>query len=342
MNDKPDLLEVRGLKTYFRTEHGVVPSVDGVSFALKRGEVVGIVGESGSGKSVTAYSIAGLIDSSGRIEAGEIVYNGQDLTRLTKKELRKLQGSEISMVFQEPYTSLNPLLTSGYQIAESIREHQRVGKKEARRRSVTMLKKVGIPHPETVYDAYPHELSGGMRQRVMIALALACGPKLLIADEPTTALDVTIQAQILRLMRDLQDELSTAIILITHDVGVVAEMADKVIVMYAGQVVEEGDVFELFRSPKHPYTKGLLHSTPKIHSDKEQLEPIPGTVPSPSHMPSGCRFHPRCPYATYKCTTRSPELQEVKSAYGVRCWLHENGEVSLDDPLVKRTAVVGG
>lgn len=321
------LLEVKNLQTHFHTESGVIPSVDGVSFSIGEGEMIAVVGESGCGKSVTSLSIMGLVGSPGKIEGGEIVFEGKDLTKLSKREMRKLRGNEIAMIFQEPLTSLNPLFTVGNQISESIKLHQKVSKEEAKVKGIEMLKKVGIPRPEKVYSSYPHLLSGGMRQRVMIAMALSCNPKLLIADEPTTALDVTIQAQILELMRELTREYNTSIMLITHDLGVVAEMVDTVIVMYAGQVVEYTDVFTLFKNPKHPYTKGLLDSTPKIHERKDELLSIEGTVPSPASMPKGCRFQPRCPFAIEKCVHQLPELREVESGHKVRCWLHEEEAV---------------
>lgn len=323
------LLEVKDLKTYFRNENGVIPSVDGVSFELNKGETIAVVGESGSGKSVTSLSIMGLIGAPGKIEGGEINFEGKDLTKASKKEMRNLRGNEISMIFQEPLTSLNPVFTVGNQISEAIILHQKVNKKVAKERSIEMLKKVGIPRPEKVFHSFPHSLSGGMRQRVMIAMALSCNPKLLIADEPTTALDVTIQAQILELMRQLTRDYETSIMLITHDLGVVAEMVDKVIVMYAGQVVEQTDVFTLFREPKHPYTKGLLDSTPKIHELKEELDSIEGAVPSPQDFPIGCRFQPRCKYASSKCVEIAPQLEEIAKGHKVRCWLHEEGQVAL-------------
>lgn len=323
------LLEVKDLQTHFKTENGVIPSVDGVSFSIKKGETIAVVGESGCGKSVTSLSIMGLIGATGSIEAGSILFEGKDLTKLSKKEMRKLRGNEIAMIFQEPLTSLNPLFTVGNQISESIRLHQGASKQEARIKSIEMLRRVGIPRPEKVYSSHPHLLSGGMRQRVMIAMALSCNPKLLIADEPTTALDVTIQAQILELMKGLTRDFDTSIMLITHDLGVVAEMVDTVIVMYAGQVVEHTDVFTLFSSPKHPYTKGLLDSTPKIHERNEELLTIEGTVPIPSAMPKGCRFQPRCPYAMEKCVHEAPLLEETSAGHKVRCWLHEEGEVAI-------------
>ncbi|MBM7618481.1 oligopeptide/dipeptide ABC transporter ATP-binding protein [Bacillus tianshenii] len=323
------LLEVKDLQTHFKTENGVIPSVDGVSFSIKKGETIAVVGESGCGKSVTSLSIMGLIGATGSIEAGSILFEGKDLTKLSKKEMRKLRGNEIAMIFQEPLTSLNPLFTVGNQISESIRLHQGASKQEAKIKSIDMLRRVGIPRPEKVYSSHPHLLSGGMRQRVMIAMALSCNPKLLIADEPTTALDVTIQAQILELMKGLTRDFDTSIMLITHDLGVVAEMVDTVIVMYAGQVVEHTDVFTLFSSPKHPYTKGLLDSTPKIHERNEELLTIEGTVPTPAAMPKGCRFQPRCPYAMEKCMHEAPLLEETSAGHKVRCWLNEEGEVAI-------------
>ncbi|MDN4608020.1 ABC transporter ATP-binding protein [Sporosarcina highlanderae] len=323
------VLNVEDLHTYFKTEHGIVPSVNGVSFEVKEGETLAIVGESGSGKSVTSLSIMGLIDAPGKVEKGSILFEGSDLTKIGKKEYRKLRGNEIAMIFQEPLTSLNPLFTIGNQLSESIKLHQKVDKKTARVKSVEMLRHVGIPRAEKVFNSYPHTLSGGMRQRVMIAMALSCNPKLLIADEPTTALDVTIQAQILELMKKLAKEHSTAILLITHDLGVVAEMADKVVVMYAGQVVEYTDVYTLFSNPKHPYTKGLLNSTPKFHEIEEELESIKGTVPTPTNMPKGCKFNPRCPFAMDVCTMNEPALNETSYDHKVRCWLYEEKEAVI-------------
>ncbi|WP_246056284.1 ABC transporter ATP-binding protein [Alteribacter natronophilus] len=336
MKQEQPLLDVRHLKTYFHTENGTVPSVEGVSFQINKGEVVAIVGESGCGKSVTSYSIMGLVKSPGKIEAGEVLLDGTDLTTLSKRQMRKLRGNDMSMIFQEPLTSLNPLFTVGFQISEVIVLHQDVTKKEARQKTIEMIEKVGIPNAEKIYSNFPHQLSGGMRQRIMIAIALACNPKLLIADEPTTALDVSIQAQILDLMKKLRKELETSILIITHDLGVVAEMVDRVVVMYAGKVVEEGTVYELFRDPKHPYTKGLLESTPKIHERKDELYSIKGTVPTPANMPKGCSFSPRCAFAGDKCREQQPELVQVNSGQKVSCWLHEEGEVSLHEQ--KQTA----
>lgn len=324
-----EVLNVKNLKTYFHTENGIVPSVDDVSIRIKKGETLAIVGESGSGKSVTSLSIMRLIDSPGKIQDGQILFKGRDIVPISMKEMRNLRGNEIAMIFQEPLTSLNPVFTIGNQMAESIMLHQKKGKKEARKLSIEMLKKVGIPRAEKVIDSFPHSLSGGMRQRVMIAMALSCNPELLIADEPTTALDVTIQAQILKLMKGLITEFDTSILLITHDLGVVAEMADRVVVMYAGQVVEETDVFTLFREPKHPYTKGLMDSTPKIHGLKDELTSIPGTVPNPLNYPKGCRFMDRCPYAMQKCAEAQPKLEEILTDHKVRCWLHEEKVVDL-------------
>ncbi|NLV92339.1 MAG: ABC transporter ATP-binding protein [Firmicutes bacterium] len=314
------LLEVRNLKTYFYTEDGVVPAVDGVDFSLDKGTTLGIVGESGSGKSVTSLSVMGLIPNPpGKIEAGEIIFEGEDLLKKSEAEMRKIRGNDISMIFQEPMTSLNPVFTIGDQIIEAIVLHQGLSKSAAREQAIEMLRLVGIPSPEQRVDEYPHQLSGGMRQRVMIAMALSCNPKLLIADEPTTALDVTIQAQILDLMRKLKDELGTSIMLITHDLGVVAELCDEVAVMYAGKIVERGDVNTIFSNPTHPYTLGLLGSIPKLNEERERLQAIPGVVPNPAFMPEGCRFHPRCKYATEECKLAMPELVDVGGDHQVAC-----------------------
>ncbi|MCF3944580.1 ABC transporter ATP-binding protein [Oceanobacillus alkalisoli] len=325
------LLTVNRLKTYFYTEDGVVPAVDDVSFAIKKGEVVAIVGESGSGKSVTSLSVMRLIENPGKIAGGEILFEGRNLVDISLKKMRELRGNQLAMIFQEPLTSLNPVFTIGNQLAESIRLHQKKNKKEAIKIGIEMLEKVGIARANQVYDQYPHALSGGMQQRVMIAMALSCNPKLLIADEPTTALDVTIQAQILRLMKDLIEEFGTSILLITHDLGVVAEMADQVIVMYGGQVVEQADVFTLFKEPKHPYTKGLIDSTPKIHEWKEELNSIPGTVPGPFEFPEGCKFADRCPFVMDKCKAESPPVIEIGKGHVVRCWLHGEKGLKLNE-----------
>jgi oligopeptide/dipeptide ABC transporter ATP-binding protein len=314
------LLEVRDLATYFHGEDGTVRAVDGVSFSLGRGGTLGIVGESGCGKSVTSLSIMGLIPQPpGEIAAGQVMFEGRDLLKLDAEELRALRGNRMSMIFQEPMTSLNPAFTVGDQIVEGILRHRRVGQREARARAIEMLKRVRIPSPERRIDDYPHRLSGGMRQRVMIAMALACDPTLLIADEPTTALDVTIQAQILDLLRRLRQELGMAIVLITHDLGVVAELADEVIVMYAGRIVERADVKTLFANPQHPYTIGLLGSLPKLHLEQKRLAAIEGVVPSPLAFPRGCRFHPRCPFAEEACTTAEPDLTPVGPGHFAAC-----------------------
>jgi oligopeptide transport system ATP-binding protein len=320
------LLEIKGLKTHFFSDEGVSPAVDGVDLRVHKGETLGIVGESGCGKSVTALSIMRLIpDPPGRITAGEILLDGQNLLELSADQMRRIRGNRISMIFQEPMTSLNPVYTIGNQIAEAVRLHQKLSPRDAMDRSLEMLKLVGIPAPERRVNEYPHQLSGGMRQRAMIAMALSCNPALLIADEPTTALDVTIQAQILDLMGDLKTELSTAIILITHDLGVIAESAARVVVMYAGKVVEAADVIRIFETPLHPYTAGLLQSIPRIDQRKkkrERLMEIKGVVPIPSHLPPGCAFHPRCPEAIEICAREAPQLKAAEDGHQVRCWLH--------------------
>jgi len=320
------ILEVDGLQTAFKTDKGEVVSVEEVSFKLQPGETIGIVGESGCGKSVTSLSIMRLLGTHGYIKKGSIRLNEKELTTLSEAEMRKVRGNEISMIFQEPMTSLNPVFTIGNQMIELIQLHMGLKGKEAKNYAIDMLKKVGIPRAEVIIDEYPHALSGGMRQRVMIAMALSCKPKLLIADEPTTALDVTIQAQILTLMKSLKNESDTAIMMITHDLGVIAEMADKVMVMYAGQVVEEADVFTLFDEPKHPYTQGLIQSIPHLEYDsREKLYSIPGSVPTLQQMPQGCRFHTRCPYAMEKCITERPPHTSIdnKVDHKVRCFLYE-------------------
>ncbi|WP_338556310.1 ABC transporter ATP-binding protein [Paenibacillus sp. KS-LC4] len=313
------LLEVKNLHTSFKTDKGVIPSVNGVSFSVEKGETLAIVGESGCGKSVTSLSIMGLIASPGSITGGEIIWQGRDLVKLSRKELRKLRGNEMSMIFQEPMTSLNPVFTIGNQLSEVFRVHQGASKAEARQKSVDMLERVGIANASKLIRQFPHQLSGGMRQRVMIAMALACEPQLLIADEPTTALDVTIQAQILDLIATLSKKQQTGVILITHDLGIVAEMADRVVVMYAGEVVEEAAVADLFSAPKHPYTAGLLGSLPRMDEQRDQLATIPGMVPNLLAMPSGCPFHPRCSYAGSECTVIKPELERVGTGHYARC-----------------------
>ena len=323
MKDEEILLEVSGLKTYFKDRKGLVPAVDGVDFTLRKGETLGIVGESGCGKSVTSMSILHLLPPEGRLVDGTIRFKGRDITHLPPDEMTKLRGKEIAMIFQEPMTSLNPVYTVGWQISEMIRQHEKVSKKEAREKAIEMLRLVNIPAPEKRVDEYPHELSGGMRQRVMIAMALACDPELLIADEPTTALDVTIQAQILDLMRHLKQTLNTSIMMITHDLGVVAEMSDYVLVMYAGMVMEYSDVNTLFAEPLHPYTQGLMKALPRMGEIQDKLYVIEGTVPSLYELPAGCRFWPRCPYATERCKGEVPELYEVGERK-VRCFLYQN------------------
>lgn len=319
-----DLLNIKNLKTYFYTEDGVIKAVDDVSLSIKEGETLGVVGESGCGKSITAMSILRLIPNPpGKIIDGEIIFDGEDLTKVSDAHIRKIRGNKISVIFQEPMTSLNPVFTIGDQIIEAIVIHQNMNQEQARKKAIEMLKLVGIPRAEEVVDAYPHELSGGMRQRAMIAMAMACNPKLLIADEPTTALDVTIQAQILDLMRDLKNKTNTSIMLITHDLGVVAEMADHVVVMYAGKVVEEANVLEIFKNPMHPYTVGLLESKPILNQDKDRLNSIPGQVPNPLNMPEGCYFHPRCSKAMDICKKQQPTLSTVKDGHKVACHLYQ-------------------
>lgn len=324
MANKDKLIEVKNLKTYFYTEEGVSKAVDGVDFEIYPGETLGIVGESGCGKSVTSLSIMRLIpEPPGKIVDGEILFEGKDLTKLSQEEMRRLRGNEISMIFQEPMTSLNPVFTVGDQISEAILLHKNVSKKEAMEQSVEMLRKVGIPLPEQRVNEYPHQLSGGMRQRVMIAMALSCNPKLLIADEPTTALDVTIQAQILDLMNELKEKFDMSIMMITHDLGVIAEISDRVAVMYAGKVVEYTDVHTLFADPKHPYTWGLMKSIPRLDQEVERLEAIPGIVPSSLDFPEGCKYNTRCPLADEKCLAEEPPIEEVEEGHKVRCWHHK-------------------
>jgi oligopeptide/dipeptide ABC transporter ATP-binding protein len=328
VSDEP-LLEVDGLKTHFFTRDGVVKAVDEVSFSVRRGEVLGIVGESGCGKSVMSFSVMGLVSHPGKIVSGEIRFDGRDISKLSQKEMAKLRGEHISMIFQQPGTALNPVYRAGAQIKEVFELHRDWSEEVEEEQVVEMLAKVGIPDPKARALAYPHELSGGMAQRVMIAMALACEPELLIADEPTTALDVTIQAQILDLIRDLQRDMRTAVVLITHDLGVVAEMADKVAVMYAGEIVEQAAVETLFGSPLHPYTQGLLGSTPVLGREVEALDTIPGVVPGLVDLPPGCRFAGRCVdrvmHGLERCTTEKPELVDHGDGHLVRCWLYEEG-----------------
>lgn len=313
------ILKVENLKTSFFTDRGEVKAVDGVDFTLEKGKTLGIVGESGCGKSITALSVLNLIEFPGRIVEGTVELEGETISNFTQEQMRDIRGNDISMIFQEPMTSLNPVFKVGDQISEALILHQGMTKEEALQKSVEMLDIVGIPRPDEVVHNYPHQLSGGMRQRVMIAMALACNPKILIADEPTTALDVTIQAQILDLMNSLREKLGMSIILITHDLGVVAQMADHIVVMYSGKVVEEASALELFKNPVHPYTRGLLASIPSLKEDKERLESIEGQVPNPLNLPDGCYFAPRCKYATDECKAKKPELVEVCEGHKSRC-----------------------
>jgi oligopeptide/dipeptide ABC transporter ATP-binding protein len=324
------LLEFKDLRVHFFTDEGVVKAVDGVDFSVKRGKTLCIVGESGCGKSVMSLTALRIVQKPGRIVSGQILYHGPDgaVTDLAKldakgKEIRAIRGAEIAMIFQEPMTSLSMLHTIGNQIGEAVQLHQGVSKAEARNRAIEMLRRVRIPRPERLVDEYPFRLSGGMRQRAMIAMALSCNPALLIADEPTTALDVTTQAQILDLMKELQAEFNMGMMFITHDLGVVAEIADEVVVMYLGRVVENADVYTLFNSPQHPYTQALLRSIPKISREREQLDPIKGMVPSPFRRPNGCTFHPRCPKAMEHCRSTVPGLTQTNSQHAVRCLLYE-------------------
>ncbi len=318
------LLEVSDLKTYFFTDDGVVKAVDGVSFSIDEGETFGLVGESGCGKSVTALSIIKLIpDPPGKIIGGEVRLEGEDLLKKSENEMQKIRGNKISMIFQEPMTSLDPVFTIGSELIETIQLHQGVEKEEAEKKAIEMLRVVGIPEPEKRMKEYPHQLSGGMRQRAMIAMALSCNPKLLIADEPTTALDVTIQAQILRLMDKLKEEFSAAVLLITHDLGVIAETCKNVGVMYAGKIVEYGSVEDIFENPLHPYTVGLNRAIPRLDVDTEKLQIIEGNVPDLIDMPSGCKFHPRCPYAMDICREKEPPLKEREKNHFARCYLEE-------------------
>jgi peptide/nickel transport system ATP-binding protein len=316
------LLIVRDLRTYFYTDGGVAKSVDGVSFEIGAGETVGLVGESGCGKSVTALSLLRLIRPPGRIEPGSAIqFDGKNLVSIDEKSMRSIRGARIAMVFQEPMTALNPVFTVGDQIAEVVRVHHGGSKQEARRRAIEMLETVGIPSPAERVDDYPHQLSGGMRQRVVIAMALVMNPALVIADEPTTALDVTIQAQILELLGSLQQKFGTSILLITHDLGVVAETASRVIVMYGGEIVEEASVRELFAAAHHPYTEGLLNAMPQVGQDRERLATIPGTVPPPTAWPTGCRFHDRCQYSWDRCASEHPKLYQIGEGHMSRCHL---------------------
>ncbi len=316
------LLDIQNLKVSFFTPAGEVRAVDGISYTLNAGEVIGIVGESGSGKSVSSYAVMRLIDPPGRIKEGKIMFNGMDLTQADEKTMQSIRGNEISMIFQDPMTSLNPVFRVGNQIIEAILKHQDVSRKEARQQAIEMLRLVGIPGPEKRIDQYPHEFSGGMRQRAMIAMALSCRPKLLIADEPTTALDVTIQAQILELMKELKQKINMAIILITHDLGIISDLCDRVIVMYAGKIVEEASIDDIFYNPKHPYTSGLLNSIPKLDADENQrLVPIEGNPVDLLNPPAGCPFAPRCKHCMRICLKENPPFYRVSDTQKAACWL---------------------
>jgi len=323
------ILDIKNLKSHFFTAKGEVPAVDGVSIQVPAGKIIGIVGESGCGKSMTAMSVMGLLRYPGKVVDGTITLDGRDITHLNKKELSQVRGNEISMIFQEPMTSLNPVYPVGRQVREAILLHQKVSKAEATRRVIDIFRAVGIPEPEKRYHSYPHQLSGGLRQRVMIGMAMVCRPKVMIADEPTTALDVTIEAQILRLMKRLCAEQGTSIILITHNMGVVAEICDYVYVMYAGKVMEQAETFELFENTRHPYTQGLLKSIPKLDEKADRLYTIEGVVPNLLHLPRGCNFCTRCDQASGRCFVEKPALYETADGHGVRCFRYER-EVQLD------------
>jgi oligopeptide/dipeptide ABC transporter ATP-binding protein len=341
--DGAPLLAVRGLKTQFFTEDGVVPAVDGIDLEIAAGQTLGLVGESGCGKSVTGLSLLRLIAPPGRIVAGEIRFRGENLLALSEAEMRRYRGPQIAMIFQEPMTSLDPLFPVRDPLIEALRTHQGLGKKEARAQSIALLRSVGIPDPERRVDSYPHELSGGMRQRVMIAVALSCRPAMLIADEPTTALDVTVQAQILALLRQLQAETGTAVLLITHNLGVVAENCDTVAVMYAGRIVETGPKRALFRNPRHPYTQGLLRAVPRLdHPPKQPLSTIPGTVPNLLHLPVGCRFQARCPWAQDRCAREEPGLLPVEEGHRAACWVLPAMDATPPPTLAPAQASAGG
>ena len=317
-----DLLQVKNLNTSFHTEDGVVRAVNDVSFSLKHGDAMGIVGESGCGKSVACLSIMRLINHPGKVEADKITLEEKDLLKLNEKQMRKIRGNEMAFIFQEPMTSLNPVYTIGFQLQEAIRLHQGLGKRESWQKSIDMLKMVGIPSAENIAEEYPHCLSGGMKQRAMIAMALSCEPKILFADEPTTALDVTIQAQILQLMRDLKERINTAIVFISHDLGVISEMVDRVIVMYCGRIIEESDTRSIIKEPKHPYTIGLINSKPQINEEINKLIPISGSVPNPLQVPPGCPYNPRCEHAMEICSQEMPDKDEVSRGHYVNCWLY--------------------
>ena len=336
----PPLLQVENLRTYFHTPRGIAKAVDGVSFAVEQGKTLAIVGESGCGKSITALSVMRLVGAPGEIVGGEVWFDGRDLLKLSESEMRAIRGDDIAMIFQDPMTSLNPVYTVGEQIAEALRLHRNLNRKAAREAAVEAMREVAIPDPGRRADDYPHQLSGGMRQRVMIAMALACDPKLLIADEPTTALDVTIQAQILEMLDELRRTRELAVLLITHDLGVVAEVADRVAVMYTGRIVEESPVEELFARPKHPYTEGLLQSVPKLTQAEvgraERLSTIEGTVPKPTDLPPGCHFAPRCPHRMPRCTEGELPLYQLEGGVQVRCVLYDLAAAVAADHQVER------
>ena len=320
----PPILQIKNLKTYFTTRQGIVKAVDDISFNVEKGAVLGLVGESGSGKSMTSLSVLRLVPPPGKIVSGEILFENRSLLSLNNEEMRKRRGKEISMIFQEPMTSLNPVFTVGEQVAEMLRLHMKMSRKEAKEKTLSLFKGVGIPSEVKRYDEYPHQLSGGMRQRVMIAMAISCNPKLIFADEPTTALDVTIQAQILNLLHDLKEKLNMSLVLISHDLGIIAESADDVAVMYAGKIVETAETKALFANPIHPYTQGLLESLPRFDQngrEKSRLKAIPGVVPRLSDLPPGCAFEPRCPHAMAICKTSPPNLEEKETGHWASCWL---------------------
>ncbi|WP_082235120.1 ABC transporter ATP-binding protein [Halobacillus massiliensis] len=324
------LLNVQNLVTSFRTSSGKVQAVRDISFSVSRGETLCIVGESGCGKSITSLSVMGLLPNNGEITSGSIQFNEQELTIKSEEQLRRIRGNEISMIFQEPMTALNPVFTIGFQLMEPLKIHTNLSSAQAKEKAVHLLDQVGIPDPGKKISQYPHELSGGMRQRVMIAMALACSPSLLIADEPTTALDVTIQAQILELLDDLKNEYGMGMVMVTHDMGVVAEVADRIMVMYAGKVVETGTVEEIFNNPSHPYTRGLLASVPDIDDTSQKLKAIPGSLPGLNEVIPGCRFHPRCEFATEKCIQDEPPNFKITSNHQSKCWLEQNKEVTVN------------
>ncbi|MDZ5713241.1 ABC transporter ATP-binding protein [Jeotgalibacillus haloalkalitolerans] len=332
MKAQEKVLDVKGLRVSFFTDEGEVPAVDDIDFYVREGEVLGIVGESGCGKSVTSLSVMGLIPNPpGKIIGGEIKLNGEELTTASEKRMRQIRGKDVAMIFQEPMTSLNPLFTIGNQLMDAMRIHKMGNKQQAKQRSIEMLKLVGLPRAEELMNDYPHQLSGGMRQRVMIAMAMVCNPRLLIADEPTTALDVTIQAQILKLMKDLNEKMNTAIMMITHDLGVVAETCERIVVMYAGKVVETGPAVEIFKDPQHPYTRGLIQSVPDMRYKKQRLYSIPGNVPKPGSIKQGCRFADRCEFAFDRCRQEDPPLYKTAEGHSTRCFLFDEKEETVHD-----------